>query len=383
VREQQVQNNATRVELQSSQPVQNAAVRTTSTPSRDASPKENEQKYTHSPASLSESQKGQVQDAIEETPTTPLETAGVQHVEDAPTLMQPSVSNSESVEHLDTVPVPNYQQKQTPVASQQSVAAPRSLSSNSNSPVEQRMREQRVQPHVANTPLPASMSAASMPSQQVSGNSVQNQSRPQQISGNGTPNQARQPSPTQEVRSAPPAPRRQKSRIPFIILLACLGVLVLGGGAWIALANPFAVPALTQPLQSFRNTQLGVSLSYPSGWTTQKTASGVVLADSSRTATVNLSTTTTGSDAVAYLQQQATKSGMTAMKTLGTASFGGATWQQVQGNIQQGGVNYTTYMFATVHGNQMYLLTQMAPQNVYADEESVVFSAIRSSFAFL
>ncbi len=375
VREPLVQNNVARVEPQRSQPIQNAAVRTTSVPPQEAPVKIEENKRNNPPTPLPELRKDERQD-IEETPTTPLETASSQHVEDVPTLLQPAVSGSDNVEHLDTVPVPNYPQKHTSVVTQQAVTSPRSLSGNTNSPVEQRVREQQVQPYVAHTPLPASRPATSAPSQQVSGNGVQNQSR--------------QLSSVQDVRSAPtatPLPatatRRQKSRVPFIILLACFCILILGGGAWIALANPFAVPAITQPLQSFKNTQLGVSLSYPSGWTAQKNAAGVVLSDSSHTATAKLSAATTGSDAAAYLQQQATKSGMTAIKTLGTASFGGATWQQVQGNIQQDGVNYTMYMFATLHGNQMYVLTQMAPQNVYADEESVVFSAIRNSFAFL
>jgi hypothetical protein len=360
--------------------MQNVAL-PTSAPAREARVEVEEPNNINPPTLLPESWKEEIQDAIEETPTTPLETSGLQNVEDAPTIIQPSVSGGSDVEHLDTVPVPNYPQKETSVASQQSVASPRSLHGNTNLPVEQRVREQYIQPYIADTPLPASQQAARVaqpvpPSQQISGNTLQNQPR--------------QPSPIQDMRSAsatPVAPstatRRQKSRVPFIILLACLCILILGGGAWIVLANPFAVPAVTQPLQSFKDTQLGVSLTYPSGWTAQKNATGVILADSSHTATVKLSATATNGDAAAYLQQQATKSGMTAVKTLGTASFAGATWQQLQGNIQQDGVNYTAYMFATAHGSQMYMLMQMAPQNVYADEENVVFSAIRNSFAFL
>ena len=380
-REPQIQNDIKRVEPQANSSVQSVAPRTTSVPTRETHVEAEENKRINPPTAWPESWKEEIQDAIEDTPTTPLETSGLQNVEDAPTIIHASISDENDVEHLDTVPVPNYPQKQTPVPSQQSVASPRSLSGNTNLPVEQRAREQHVQPYVANTPLPVSQPAARV---------VQPVPSSQQISGNTLQNQSRQPSPIQDVRSASATPiapskatRRQKSRVPFIVLLACLCILILGGGAWIVLANPFAVPAVTQPLQSFKDTQLGVSLTYPSGWTTQKNATGVVLTDSSHTATVKLSATVTGSDAATYLQQQATKSGMTAIKTLGTASFAGATWQQLQGNIQQDGVNYTAYMFATAHGNQMYMLMQMAPQNVYADEENVVFSAMRNSFAFL
>ena len=380
VREPQIQKDTKRVEPQANSFVQNVAP-PTSALAREALVEVEEPKNINPPTPLPESRKKEIQDAIEDTPTTPLETSGLQNVEDTPTIIHASISDENDVEHLDTVPVPNYPQKQTPVPSQQSVVSPRSLSGNTNLPVEQRVREQHVQPHVANTPLPVSQPAARV------GQPVPSS---QQISGNTLQNQSRQPSPIQDVRSVSATPiapstatRRQKSRVPFIILLACLCILILGGGAWIVLANPFAVPAVTQPLQSFKDTQLGVSLTYPSGWTAQKNATGVVLADSSHTATVKLYATVTGTDPAAYLQQQATKSGMTAIKTLGTASFGGATWQQLQGNIQQDGVNYTACMFATAHGNQVYMLMQMAPQNVYADEENVVFSAIRDSVAFL
>ena len=185
------------------------------------------------------------------------------------------------------------------------------------------------------------------------------------------------------VASTSNASSRKKSRVPFIILLALLGILVLGGGAWVLLAQPFSISPVTQPLQDFKDTGLGVALSYPNSWTVQHIATGVLFSDSSHTAQVKLQVANDTSDAAHYVRQQATKSGMTAIKPLGTTSFAGLSWQQVQGNLQQDGANYTTTMLATVNGNHMYVLTQMAPQNVYADEESVVFSVIRNSFRFL
>jgi len=179
------------------------------------------------------------------------------------------------------------------------------------------------------------------------------------------------------------ASRRQKSRIPFIILLAFMGVLVLGIGAWVALAQPFNIPAVTQPLQDFKDTRLGVALSYPNSWSVQRDPTGVLFSDSSHTAQVRLVVANDTNDTAGYVQQQATKNGMSAKKLLGTRSFAGASWLQIQGNMQQGGANYTTTMLATVHGNHMYMLTQMAPQNVYTDEDRVVFSAMRNSFQFL
>ena len=149
------------------------------------------------------------------------------------------------------------------------------------------------------------------------------------------------------------------------------------------LAQPFSVSPITQPMQDFNDAGLGVALSYPTSWTVQRTSTSALFADSSHTAQVKIQAASDTGDAATYVQQVAKKSGMTAIKPLGTTSFAGLTWQQVQGNEQQDGANYTTTMLAATHGNHVYVLTQMAPQNVYADEESVVFSAMRSSLKFL
>ncbi len=315
-----------------------------------------EQEHTNPPTPLPASSDEALLGPVEDTPTTPLEVAQLTKIEDTPTLLQDKgiKEHRDDVEHLDTVPMPNYPQART--ALELSMPLQNPLHGNTALPVEQRQVEQRQQREQRHAPTP-------VPSSYI-----------------GTPQQsARIP---QALSPLPPA-HHQKSRLPFILLLAFLCILILGVGAWFILANPFSVPSVTQPLQSYKDTQLGVSLSYPSNWSTQKNATGVVFADSSHTAQMKLAVVDARADAAQYVQQQAAKNGMTAIKTLGVVSFAGASWSQVQGNMQQDGVNYTTGMLATVHGSRMYVLTQMAPQNVYTDEESVVFSAIRNSFVFL
>ena len=324
-----------------------------------------------------------------ESPPTPLPESTIEvaegDVEDAPTspLATPYPLNTKNlssqpenatprdgVEHADTVPMPNYAPTQTP---QQAPHLSRSLHSNTHLPA--LPSEQQRQTRNINTPIPdLRMSQQPAPLSQA----------PQY---SPAPKSQLSYAPLGQEKSVPVTAtssslHRRKSPVPFIILLALLGVLVLGGGAWVLLAQPFNISPVTQPLQDFNDAPLGVALSYPNSWTVQHTSTGVIFADSSHTAQVKLMVADTTSDVARYVQQQATKTGMTAIKPLGTLAFAGLSWQQIQGNVQQDGANYTTTMLATMHSNHMYILTQMAPQNVYADEESVVFSAIRNSFKF-
>jgi len=305
---------------------------------------------------------------VEDVPTSPLATPE-QRNSGNPSSQSRSDTQRDDVEHLDTVPMPNYAQTQTP---QQVPQLSRSIHGNTPLPAPSRQQQQR-QPGYTNTPIPYS--------------SMSQQPQPLSQSSSMQRNQASSVPVIQEKRvpatSSIGASSRRKSRVPFIVLLALLGILVLGGGAWVLLAQPFSIAPITQPLQDFKDTRLGVALSYPNSWIVQHSTTGVLFSDSSHTAQVKLTLADDTSDAAHYVQQQATKSGMTAIKPLGTTAFAGLSWQEVQGNLQQDGANYTTTMLATVHGNHMYVLTQMAPQNVYAEEESVVFSAIRNSFKFL
>ena len=85
-----------------------------------------------------------------------------------------------------------------------------------------------------------------------------------------------------------------------------------------------------------------------------------------------------------YLQQEASKSGMTNQQTnLPTLAFGGASWQQLKGNVLVSGASYTETMLAAAHGNGLVVIMQLAPQTTYSQEEQLVFSSMRSSFQFL
>jgi hypothetical protein len=55
----------------------------------------------------------------------------------------------------------------------------------------------------------------------------------------------------------------------------------------------------------------------------------------------------------------------------------------MQGNVQQGGANYTETLLATVHNTHIALLTFIAPQSVYSDEDRLAFADIRASLRFV
>ena len=80
--------------------------------------------------------------------------------------------------------------------------------------------------------------------------------------------------------------------------------------------QPFSVPSATQPQQSFANSQLGISLLYPSGWTAKvdQTKQSAYFSDSSHTGLVTTTIATASGDATQYLTTEATRLGMTALK---------------------------------------------------------------------
>ena len=188
------------------------------------------------------------------------------------------------------------------------------------------------------------------------------------------------PSPVAVIPSA-------KRRRPTVLIVGLLAILLIGAtGIWIVVAQPFNVPAISQPQQSFTNSGLAFALQYPTGWVTQgnNAKTTVVFADSSNTAQFTVSViAANGKDAGQSAQQMATQAKMTNIKTGATLSFGGATWQQVQGNRAISGANYRETIVATVHNNQLYTIIQDAPSSTYVQEEQLVFSAMRSSFKFL
>jgi hypothetical protein len=184
-----------------------------------------------------------------------------------------------------------------------------------------------------------------------------------------------------------PQARRSRRRVPVLVSLILICLLVLGGvAAWILKFQPFSIPQVTQPQQQFQSAALGVSLSYPSGWSVQvdRENGTAHFSDSSRTAQFSVTVVpANGQDAGQYLLKRVTQLGLTGTKPGPQLSFAGSTWQQTQGAVQQAGANYTEVLLATTHGSHLVSIIQQAPQVIYADEEQAVFAGVRSSFQFL
>lgn len=176
-------------------------------------------------------------------------------------------------------------------------------------------------------------------------------------------------------------PRRNRKSLAVALISLVLLVLV----AWIVLLHPFSVPDITQPQQSFKDTQLAVSLMYPSSWTSHidRDKAAVYFYDSSHTGQVNIVVGSTSDDLNQYVQQQASRLGMSGQKAEPLLAFGGATWQQLQGIVQQKGASYTETLLVTMHHQRLYSMLLLAPQTTYAQEEQYIFAGMRSSFQFL
>jgi hypothetical protein len=150
--------------------------------------------------------------------------------------------------------------------------------------------------------------------------------------------------------------------------------------------HPFSVSPTTQPWQSFRDPVLGIALQYPSGWQARIDHGKSVdaFSDSSHTGQLSIAVTNAGTnDLTQMLQQQATQAAMIGIKIGTPVSFAGASWQQVQGTVQQSGANYTETIFVTIHGKHFFSIAQLAPLSVYSDEEKMFFASMQASFHFL
>jgi hypothetical protein len=176
-------------------------------------------------------------------------------------------------------------------------------------------------------------------------------------------------------------------RMLWLVVAGLLCILVLGGMVtWIIRYQPFSVPAVTQPQQSFQDRQLGLALLYPNGWTVQveRGRSTVDFSDSSHTASVDIMVAPAGNgNLTQYLRQQAGQRGMTGVKAGAELSFAGTVWQQIQGSVLERGANFTETIFATIHNNHLVVLTQLAHQSIYAAEEKMTFSPLRASLRFV
>ncbi len=186
-----------------------------------------------------------------------------------------------------------------------------------------------------------------------------------------------------QSRRTPPVgrPRRPLVLLAIVVPLLVIASLIL----WIALAQPFSVSPVTQPWQSYSDPSLGMSFVYPNDWSRQvdRNKSIVQLNDSSHTAQVTVAVANANSGSLSqFAQQQAKQFGLTTTKAAPTLSFGGATWQQLQGNTQISGANYSGRVLATTHGSHHYVIVQLAPLDTYSDEEKVIFTPMHASWKF-
>ena len=199
----------------------------------------------------------------------------------------------------------------------------------------------------------------------------------------------------QSVRQTPPAsmpvpplarPESNK-RKRLAIVFGLLFILLLGGViAWVIVDQPFAVPEITKTTRTFQNTTLGISLQYPQKWTVElnKQNGTVHFYDDNHTDQVNITVVATGNQNMnQYTSKTASSLDMTGQKTQSSLSFAGASWQQVQGSVQQSGANYTATLLVTMHGGRYYAILLLAPSSTSTLEEQLVFSKMRSSFQFL
>ena len=199
----------------------------------------------------------------------------------------------------------------------------------------------------------------------------------------------------QPVRQTPPAsmpvpplarPKRNNRKL-LALVFGLLFILLPGGViAWVIVDQPFAVPEITKTTQTFQNTSLGVSLQYPQKWAQEvnKQNGALNFYDDNHTDQVDITIAATGSQSIdKYMSKTASSLGMTGTRTQSALSFARASWQQVQGNVQQSGAIYTATLLVTVHGEFYYTILQLAPSSTYALEDQLVFSKIRSSFQFL
>jgi len=200
--------------------------------------------------------------------------------------------------------------------------------------------------------------------------------------------------PAQPVRQTPPvsmpvpplARPKKNNRKRLAIVFGLLFILLLGGViAWVIVTQPFAIPEITKTTQNFQNTSPGVSLQYPQNWAVDvnKQNGAVNFYDDNHTDQVNITVVVAGNQSMnQYMNKTVSSLGMTGQRTQAELSFAGATWQQIQGSVQQSGANYTATLLFTTHGEYYYTILQLAPSSTYPLEEQLVFSKMRSSFQF-
>lgn len=194
--------------------------------------------------------------------------------------------------------------------------------------------------------------------------------------------------PVEKAATPPPArPLRRQSKMRLLVVLVML-LVVLGGGLiyWIVAFQPFSVPTVTRTSLAFHNTNLGIALQYPQGWTSQFDSAHQTVSffDANHVDQVTISeTASNGSSVTTAMNKEAAQLGLTAQKSLSPATFAGTTWQRVQGTLLVSGATDTEVLLVAQHGDHVYTIAQIAPAATYTDADSLFFSMFRASFQFL
>jgi hypothetical protein len=199
----------------------------------------------------------------------------------------------------------------------------------------------------------------------------------------------------QELKQTPPVsipvplfvkPESKRRRLLVLLFVLPFVLLLAGFIAWAVLFQPFAVPEITKTTQPFQNVHLGISLQFPQQWkaAVREQNGTVSFYDANHTDQVNILVVATGGHGMdQVISKVASSLGLTGQKTGAARSFAGASWQQVQGDVQQSGATYIATLLVTMHGGRYYIIVQLAPSSTYLSEDQLVFSQIRSSFQFL
>ena len=176
---------------------------------------------------------------------------------------------------------------------------------------------------------------------------------------------------------------KQRSKLSLWLAVFLVALITVGVICWLLILQ---LAPNTGPWQRFRDTNLGFSMLYPADWQVRVAdkPSIVHFYDSTQTDKVDVTVSdATASNVAQLLQQQASQLGMTGITSKPSSSVASSSWQQVQGKLSQEGVSYSVTLLATIHGNRLYLLTQIAPQGTYNDEEALIFSSMRAGLQFL
>ena len=178
--------------------------------------------------------------------------------------------------------------------------------------------------------------------------------------------------PAQPARQTPPvsmpvpplARPKKNNRKRLALVFGLLFILLLGGVmAWVIIAQPFAVPEITKTTQNFKDTSSGLSLQYPQNWVVQVNKQDGIVSfyDANHTDQVNITVVVVGNQSInQYMNKTMSSLGMTGQRTQPEVSFAGATWQKIQGSVQQSGANYTATLLVTVHREHYYTILQNA-----------------------